>query len=309
MVHAFDPQAVPVFVVNAASGRAAADSKRALIDDALATAGRTAELLFTAPADLARVSREAAATAFARRAALVAVGGDGTINTVAQAAHAQGCTFGVVAQGTFNYFARTHGLPSEPEAAIRLLWQATPVPVQVASVNDRVFLVNASLGLYPELLEDREAFKARFGRSRWVAFASALTTLLREHRQLRLRIERRAGPRDVRTATLFVGNNRLQLEQVGLPEAPTLDQGRIAAVMLKPRGTMSMLGMLLRGALGTLGEAKTVESFDFERMVITPRLAYGSRRVKVAFDGEVGWMRWPLEFKVSPRPLYLLKPT
>jgi len=30
---------------------------------------------------------------------------------VAQAAHAAGCAMGVVPQGTFNYFARTHGLP------------------------------------------------------------------------------------------------------------------------------------------------------------------------------------------------------
>lgn len=306
--HRFDPQAVPLFVVNAASGREAADSKRALLEAALAAAGRSAELLFAAPADLPRVSREAAATAIARRAALVAVGGDGTINAVAQAAHAQGCAFGVVAQGTFNYFARTHRLPPEPAQAVRLLFQATPTPVQVATVNDRVFLVNASLGLYPELLEDREAFKARFGRSRVVAFASAVSTLLREHRQLRLRIERRAGALDMRTATLFVGNNRLQLEQVGLPEAPTLEQGRIAAVMLKPIGTFSLLRLLLRGALGTLGEADTVESFDFERIVVTPRSKYGSRRVKVAFDGEVDWMRWPLEFKVSPQPLYVLKP-
>jgi hypothetical protein len=30
--------------------------------------------------------------------------------------------------------------------------------------------------------------------------------------------------------------------------------------------------------------------------------------VKVATDGEVSLMRAPLEFRVSPRPLYLLKP-
>ena len=31
-------------------------------------------------------------------------------------------------------------------------------------------------------------------------------------------------------------------------------------------------------------------------------------RYDVAFDGEVNWMRTPLEFKVSPTPLYLIKP-
>ena len=32
------------------------------------------------------------------------------------------------------------------------------------------------------------------------------------------------------------------------------------------------------------------------------------RGVKVAVDGEVGWLRPPLVFQVSDRPLYLLKP-
>jgi diacylglycerol kinase family enzyme len=179
--------------------------------------------------------------------------------------------------------------------------------VQVGVVNDRLFLVNASLGLYPELLQDREAYKARFGRSRLVAFGAALVTLLREHRQLRIRIEHGGVVRDVRTPTLFVGNNRLQLEQVGMPQAPALDDGRMAAVILRPIGPHSLLWLLLRGAFGSLGEADDVEGFEFHRMVVKPRLSARGRQVKIAFDGEVRWMRSPLEFRVSPKPLYLLK--
>ena len=303
-----DPAAPLLFVINAASGQHDCEATRQLIEDALRAAGRTGELLFTRPDELAGVARQAAATASARRTAVVAVGGDGTINSVAQAAHAQGCAMGVLAQGTFNYFARTHGLATEAAEAAQALLRSVPVPVQVGLVNQHVFLVNASLGLYPDLLQDREAYKARFGRSRLVAFGSALVTLLSRHRQLRLRIESGANAREVKTATLFVGNNRLQLEQVGLAEAPALDQGCIAAVMLRPVGALAMLGLLLRGTMGTLGEASTVESFKFQRMLVKPRLAWGRRGVKVAFDGEVCWMRAPLEFQVSPKPLYLLKP-
>ena len=68
-------------------------------------------------------------------------------------------------------------LHADQTEAVGLLLRAAPTPVQVARINDRVFLVNASLGLYPELLEDREAYKARFGRSRWVAFVAACATL------------------------------------------------------------------------------------------------------------------------------------
>ena len=280
-----------------------------MIEEALRANGRTGELLFAHPAELARTAEQAAATAGARRGAVVAVGGDGTINSVAQAAHTQGCAMGVLAQGTFNYFARTHGIPTDTAAAAQALLHSVPVPVQVGLINERVFLVNASLGLYPDLLQDREAYKARFGRSRLVAFGSALVTMLGQHRHLRLRIELGANTRQVLTPTLFVGNNRLQLEQVGLLEAQALDEGCLAAVMLRPTGMVVLFWLLLRGAMGTLGEADTVESFKFHRMLVKPRLALGGHTVKVALDGEVSWMRAPLEFRVSPKPLYLLKPT
>ena len=302
-----DPTASLLFVINAASGQHNSEITRQQIEAALQAAGRTGELLFSRPADLTRTAQQAAATARARQTAVVAVGGDGTLNSVAQAAVAHGCAMGVVPQGTFNYFARTHGLPTDTPLALEALLQASPVPVQLGLINDRVFLVNASLGLYPELLQDREAYKKRFGRNRLVAFAAGLVTLLGRHRQLRLRIERGAQVRDVRTPTLFVGNNRLQLEQVGLAQAPALDQGNLAAVMLRPVGTLAMLRLMFRGAMGTLGEADTVESFDFHHMIVKPRPAWNRRLVKVALDGEVSWMRTPLEFQVSPKPLYLLK--
>jgi diacylglycerol kinase family enzyme len=183
--------------------------------------------------------------------------------------------------------------------------------VQVAAINDRVFLVNASLGLYPELLQDREAYKARFGRSRWVAFVAACATLLRAQRQLRLHIEMGDSARDVRTLTLFIGNNRLQLQQFGAEPEDTLagtpGHGSMAALMLRPIGAWSMLGLLLHGAMGRLGEAAGVESFEFQHLVVRPTLAPGRKDVTVAFDGEVARMRSPVDIRVLQRPLYLLQ--
>ena len=307
-----DPMAPLQFVINAAVGSADADTKREVIETALLAAGRSGVLQFSRPTELAGVAHEAVARAIALRTAVVAVGGDGTLNTVAQAAHAAGCAMGVVPQGTFNYFARTHGIPADPAEAVRLLLHSVPQPVQLAAVNDRVFLVNASVGLHPELLEDREVYKARFGRNRWVAFGAAAMTLLRAQRQLRLQIELNASVRDVRTLTLFVGNNRLQLERLGVrPEAGPAhapDGGCITALMLRPVGALSMIKLLMHGAMGTLGEAHSVERFEFNHMVVRPTLAPGRRKMKVAFDGEVTTMRAPLVFRVLAKPLYLLMP-
>ena len=313
---AVDPAAPLQFVVNGAAGCSDADTKRQVIEVALQQTGRRGDFLVSNPSDLAGVAQLAAGKALATNTAVVAVGGDGTLNTVAQAAHAAGCPIGVVPQGTFNYFARTHGISSDPAQATRQLLESTPLPVQVAAINDRVFLVNASLGLYPDLLEDREAFKARFGRRRWVAFGAACVTLLRAQRQLRLLIELGSTGRNVRALTLFVGNNRLQLEHLGvqsrMPDGGdpghSHGTGRITSVMLRPIGTFAMARLMLRGAMGSLGDAQHVEHFEFDHMVVKPTLAHGRRGVKVAFDGEVAMIRAPLDFRVLSKPLYLLMP-
>jgi len=307
-----DPAAPIQFVINAAAGSSDAVTKRAVIESVLQAEGRCGDLHFCSPVQLVPMAHESAQRALSTRAAVVAVGGDGTLNTVAQSAHAVGCAMGVVPQGTFNYFARTHGIPPDPTEAVRLLLRSAPAPVQVAGINDRVFLVNASLGLYPDLLEDREAYKARFGRSRWVAFVSACATLLRAQRRLRLHIEMGGTVRDVQTLTLFVSNNRLQLRQLGAEPDDTLagtpGDGSMAALVLRPIGTLSMLGLMVHGAMGRLGEAAGVEGFEFEHLVVRPTLAPGRRGVKVAFDGEVTMMRPALDFRVLAKPLYLLRP-
>jgi diacylglycerol kinase family enzyme len=296
-------------LLNAASGHEDAQATYALIGQLLAESGRRHRIeMVERGADIAQVAQRMVAQAMAQGGVVVAAGGDGTINAVAQAAHDAGCPMGVLPQGTFNYFSRTHGIPSDTAEATRALLGAQVTPVQVGLVNERIFLVNASLGLYPELLEDRESYKQRFGRHRVVALLAGLATLLREHRQLRLSIELGGGVRDVRSATLFVGNNRLQLQQLGLPDARAIDNGRVTALMLKPTGFWGLLRLMWAGATGSLHEAEQVETFQFQHMTVRPWLPYGTRRVKVATDGEVCWLRTPLEFRVSPRPLYLLKP-
>lgn len=175
------------------------------------------------PSDLPAAVARAVQCAQETGGAVVAVGGDGTINAVAQACWHAGVPMGVVAGGTFNYFARGHGVPESPDDALaavaRALDERRLKPVQVGLVNARVFLVNASLGLYPRLLRDREDATRRWGRHRVVALAAAAFSLFKPlpSRRYRLRwLDDDAAAEHLDASTLFVGNNALQLAQVGL---------------------------------------------------------------------------------------------
>lgn len=305
-----DKNAAFYVVLNAGSGHSETELRCSTIRDVLGEADRTCHLeIVEDAANLAETARKMAQQAKDNGGVLVAAGGDGTINTVAHQAVVQGCVFGVLPQGTFNYFGRTHGIPEDLAEAVRSLLTSTVQPVQVGMLNDRIFLVNASVGLYPALLEAREHDKQQYGRSRVVAILSALKTALGRHRALRIALETEGHTRKLRTPTLFVGNNRLQMEQVGMePLKSALEDGELAAIAPRRVGKLGMLGLLLRGALGRLGEAENVIAFSFKRLTVKHARLSPRRTVKVATDGEVMRMKMPLEFRVLEGRLALLKP-
>jgi len=298
----------PFFIVqNTASGRSDTQEVQDAIRSVLDGAGRRYTLFpVDDPSQLEATARRALDLARAEGGAVIAAGGDGTLNAVAQVVHGQDVPFGILPQGTFNYFGRTYGISQETLVSTRCLLNARIQPAQVGLVNDRVFLVNASLGLYPKLLEDREAYKKRYGRSRLVAFWSGIVTLFKAHKQLTLRIETDGDTRTIRTPSIVVGNNPLQLEHVGIEERGALEQGQLVAMGSKPVGTLALYGMLLLGLMRRLGDADKVFSFGFERLTVRP--TGRPRRIKIAMDGEITHMETPITFRVSDHPLPLLVP-
>jgi diacylglycerol kinase family enzyme len=304
------PRGPLVIVMNTRSGAGDRQRTLATLAAVFGEAGVEHEVLqVSRPKLLPKVAQDAVARATRNGGVVVAAGGDGTINTVAQAVLDSELPFGVLPHGTFNYFSRTHGIPTDVEGAARTLVTGSPRAVQVGQLNERLFLVNASLGLYPRLLEEREAYKRRYGRTRWVALCSGLLTLLREHWQVLLRIEREGEPRLVKTSTLFVGNNALQLARIGIDEAPAVEQGRLVALSVRTAGRWSMPGLLLRGAAGRLGSDDQVTSFAFRHLEVEPVLRRARPvKMKVSIDGETQWMSTPLVFGVAPKPLWLIAP-
>lgn len=292
-------------MLNPGAGRRADDDATARIESACAQAGRSLDLQVIGPDDdLAASARAAVARATADDGIVVAAGGDGTLNAVAQATLDSERPFGILPRGTFNYFGRAHGIPADLDAALEVLLTASPQPVPVGLVGPHLFLVNASIGLHPQWLEDREALAATVGRGRWIAAGAAFATLLRGVKNLPLRVERGDEVLELATPTVFITHNVVQRARLGFATEDV--DGQLAALVLKPVGRWQLLALALRSALGRLAAAERVLDFDCRRLTVNRVSRFGHARVKLALDGEVLRASLPLEFRVAPRPLWLI---
>jgi diacylglycerol kinase family enzyme len=242
-------------------------------------------------------------TAIARGAdVIVAAGGDGTVNSVASALAGSETTLGVIPLGTLNHFAKDIRIPLDLERAVQTVAEGHLTRVDVGDVNGRIFLNNSSIGIYPDIVVERQLLR-RQGYRKWTAFAVATVKVLRHYRGVVVRITAEESTSVVRTPFLFVGNNKYHVEGRRLGARERLDSGRLFAY-LAPRVHGRDLPKLLAWAL--IGrEHDTLESFAAVALQVgTP----GRRRLRVATDGEVAMMSTPLQYRVRPAALRVLVP-
>ena len=118
-----------------------------------------------------RVTWEAGdATAFARAGvdagatAVVAVGGDGTLNEVVNGLVGTGTPLGVIPVGTANDFARQMGIPQDVDHAMDVVLRQPARAIDVGDMNGRAFLNASTGGIGAETTQDTSAqSKERLG--------------------------------------------------------------------------------------------------------------------------------------------------
>lgn len=109
---------------------------------------------------------------------VIAFGGDGHVNEVANGVAGTDCVLGIVPGGTMNVFARALGLPLDPFKAIDHLatrLDESPRKVPLGQMDERYFTFSAGCGFDAEAAERVERYvpnKRRFGELffYWSAF-------------------------------------------------------------------------------------------------------------------------------------------
>jgi diacylglycerol kinase (ATP) len=242
--------------------------------------------------ELVRTTRGGEATELAAAAsrgvwrAVVAVGGDGTVQEVANgllrgSAVGEGPPLGVIAVGSGNDFVKLLGLPRDrPRAAVRHLLEGTVRQVDVGRVGDRYFTNGVGIGF-----DARVAVEARkIQRLRGLAiYAWALVKVLRRHSTPWMRVELDGVVVADRELTLVtVGNGACHGGGFWICPGALIDDGLLEVCIADALSVRRLLPLLPRVMRGTHVGHPAVEMHAARTIRITSR-----EPVAVHADGEI----------------------
>lgn len=287
--------------MNGASGPDGRRVDAEALREAFASAGTPARVESVPPGAVLEQVRAALAT---RPDAIVVGGGDGTISGAAGVLAGTGVPFGIVPLGTVNMLARELQLPLDPLEACRVIASVRPRAIDVATVNDRVFVNHASVGIYPRIAHERQREILRLGRGRLRATLAAFARIMRRYPLLDLSLESEGRRLDYRTPFVFVGNNAYEFEHLTAFRRPCLANGELGVYASPLTNRWGLLRLLLRGLFGRLRASDDFEEWRLRELRLNSR----RRRLHMVIDGELVKLRPPLHYRSLPGALQMLVP-
>ncbi|MGI5135792.1 bifunctional phosphatase PAP2/diacylglycerol kinase family protein [Streptomyces sp. CA-106110] len=218
--------------------------------------------------------------AAARALVLGVCGGDGTVNAAADVALRHGLPLAVLPGGTLNHFALDLGIENIRDT-VRALQRGDAVRVDVGRFSSKTasgcFVNTCSLGVYPELVREREHWSGRIGG--WPAGVVAALRVLRADRHpLRVRLSGRTRP----LWLLFAGNGTYHRMGLAPARRHDLADGRLdVRVVHGGRGPAARL--LAAAFAGPLSRSPAHAAVRVRRL----RLDGVAPGTPLAYDGEV----------------------
>jgi undecaprenyl-diphosphatase len=202
-------------------------------------------------------------------------GGDGSQGCAADVAADRDLVMWPIPGGTLNHFPRTIGFDTV-EDAVQGLARGRVARVDLGEADGTVFVNNASLGMYGDLVRRRETLERRLRLGKWPALALAVALTVRRARPLELELD---GRRE-RAFLLFVGNNRY--EGLGTGGRTSLQRGLLDVIVLRAPGRAPRLTVAVAALTGVLPRTPLIWRRQAARLAV--RLG---RPACLAHDGEV----------------------
>jgi diacylglycerol kinase family enzyme len=171
-------------------------------------------------------------------------------------------------------------------------------------MNDRIFINNSAVGLYPLMVLDRDLQRKRLGRSKRLAMiVASLRTLARfNHERLTLTVNDEKERVD--TPLLFVGNNDYRIDLGAPGQRESVEDGRLSVFVMRKKTRAGFIAASLRALFNRTQDDDMVRIDDVQRLRVSSRRS----ALAVSLDGEVVGAALPLDYKIRRKALRVIAP-
>ena len=259
---------------------------------------RGIEPVVLGPEDDLRTLAEAAA---ASAEVIGMAGGDGSQALVAQVALERGLDYVCIPAGTRNHLALDLGLDRDDVVgALDAFTSDDARRVDLAFVNDRIFVNNVSLGVYAEIVQS-DAYRD----DKLKTVEKMLPELLGPRATpFDLRFLGADGTEQRSAQLLLVSNNPYVLDRLaGAGSRPRLDSGRLGVVAIQITGALQAAELVALDALGQIRRFDGWSEWTAEHFEVD-----SGSGVAVGIDGEAVILEPPLRFTMAPSALRVRLP-
>ena len=249
--------------------------------------------------DLEKLARDAVARG---ADCLGMAGGDGSQALVASIAIEHDLPFVVVSAGTRNHFALDLGINREdPRLSLAAFRDGIERRIDYATVGDRLFVNNVSLGIYATIVQQEGYREAKADTTK----ALLPEMLGRTEKPFDLQFTEPDGTEVDGAFLIQVSNNPYVLgATLDASQRRRLDSGTLGVVAITAATGREAAEVVALSALGQRRRSRHWHEFTGERFEIRSRTGTAYAGV----DGEALELATPIEFRIHPRGLRLLVP-
>lgn len=262
-----------------------------------------------APDHATELCREAAGEGYD---VVVAFGGDGTVNEVANGLAGAGTPLTCLPGGRANVYCRMLGIPTDvvdaTEHLLRMADAFEPRLVDLGRLNDRYFAFSAGVGLDADVVQRVDArprLKARLGE--WFYTWTAVRTFHRRYLFHPPRLEALAGSERAAGVSAVVQNGSPYTyfgeRPVRMAEATELDSGELCAIVLERASALDLPSIAWRALSerASVGDYRHVRPFTAVRNL--DMRSCDERPLALQVDGDYIGEAQEAAFSIRPRGL------